>query len=162
MSFKTVLSVLTLAPALALCACDKGKEAPAEAAAAPEAEKPATPTAAKADPHDEFNQLTPDEVEKMLAKSDCVAVDVNSDETRKEHGMVPGAVKLANYKELKEGELPDEKSTKLVFYCGSEKCSAAPKAATLAKKAGYEDVNVMAAGIKGWAKAGKDIEKPTS
>lgn len=161
---------LILLSALSLVACDDA-QAPAEpktdtaAEQKPEqkaeAEK-AEPKAEEADLHAAFTDLSPDQVDELLAKNGCVPVDANNADTREKYGVLPGAVKLASYSELKASELPDDKSTKLVFYCGNEKCSAAPKAAKLAKDAGYEDVNVMRAGIRGWVGAGKKVDKPAT
>ncbi len=63
---------------------------------------------------------------------------------------------------FKTSELPENKFSKLVFYCGGQACMAAPKAAKVAQDAGYKDVNVMRAGIRGWVKAGKAVDKPKS
>ena len=75
---------------------------------------------------------------------------------------MPGAVLLSSYDGYNVKELPAAKDTKLVFYCGGKACTAAPKAATMAKNAGYSDVNVMRAGISGWVAAGKSVDKPAS
>ncbi|MEM9693117.1 MAG: rhodanese-like domain-containing protein [Myxococcota bacterium] len=130
---------------------DKGKEDKGK-------EKAAEP-AAEQDPHAAFTNLSPDQLESMVAQEGCVPVDANGDATRAKYGTVPGAVLLSSYKEFKDGELPEKKDTKLVFYCGGEACTAAPKAAAVAKSKGYTDVSVMRAGIKGWVDAGKKVEK---
>jgi rhodanese-related sulfurtransferase len=144
--------IFALLSALALVACDK-TEAPA-----PEQK----PGAAAADAHDAFTNLSPDEVATMLDSKGCVPVDANSSQTRSKHGVLPGAIKLSSYNGFESKELPEDKNTKLVFYCGGQKCSAAPKAAKLASEAGYADVNVMRAGIRGWVDAGKTVDKPAS
>ena len=59
-------------------------------------------------------------------------------------------------------ELPGDKAKKLVFYCSGESCNAAPKAAEMAQAAGYQDVNVMRSGIRGWVGAGQKVDKPAS
>ena len=98
----------------------------------------------------------------MLADKGCVPVDANGKKTRDEYGIVPGAVLLTDYKSFDASELPDDKSTKLVFYCGGQACTAAPKAAKVAQEAGYADVNVMRAGIRGWVKDGRKVDKPST
>ena len=62
------------------------------------------------------------------------------------------AVLLTNARTFEAGELPADKGTELVFYCGSERCNAAPKAATRAKELGYTAVKVMPEGIRGWVR----------
>lgn len=123
-------------------------------------DKPAEPTQA-ADAHAAFTDLSPDEMQKLVDTKTCVPVDANGASTREKYGVVPGAVLLSGA-DFKTDELPADKSSKLVFYCGGQACMAAPKAAKLAKEAGYEDVNVMRAGIRGWVEAGKTVDKPTS
>ncbi|MBA3502772.1 MAG: rhodanese-like domain-containing protein, partial [Deltaproteobacteria bacterium] len=44
-------------------------------------------------------------------------VDCNSEKTRKKVGILPGAV-LIDDETFTASELPSDKSTKLVFYCG--------------------------------------------
>jgi rhodanese-related sulfurtransferase len=136
---------LIVLAALALSGCDKDE---------------ATKNAPAADPHAAFTDVSVDDVDKMLTDKKCVAVDANSSDTREKYGVVPGAVQLTSYEKFATSELPNDKGTKLVFYCGSEACTAAPKAAKLASEAGYSDVNVMRAGIRGWVKAGKKVETP--
>jgi rhodanese-related sulfurtransferase len=102
-------------------------------------------------------QLSVDEVASLLATHAVRAVDANGPETRQEYGTLPGAVLLSNYRTFDTSELPADKGTELVFYCGGLACSAAPHAAARAKAAGYTDVKVMPQGILGWVKAGKPI-----
>jgi rhodanese-related sulfurtransferase len=141
----TLLSCLAL---VGLVGCSK--DAPGNAAEA-------------ADPHAAFTDLSVDDVSRMVADKKCVAVDANSSDTRQKQGVVPGAVLLSSYDKYDVAkELPAAKDTKLVFYCGGKACTAAPNAATLAKNAGYSDVNVMRAGISGLVAAGKPVDKPAS
>jgi rhodanese-related sulfurtransferase len=141
---------LVILGALALVACDKGGDAGADKSGQAD------------DPHAAFTNLSVEDVEGMVSGKNCVAVDANNGDTRKEYGIVPGAVLLSSHDSFKPEELPSDKATKLVFYCGSEKCTAAPKAAELAQQAGYRDVAVMGAGIRGWVKAGNKVDQPPS
>ncbi len=98
----------------------------------------------------------------LLDQDKSVAVcDANDEETRSKYGVIPGARLLSHYRDYDGvAELPQEKSTQLVFYCASEMCSAAPTAARKAVAQGYPNVSVLPAGIKGWVKADQPIEKP--
>ncbi len=88
--------------------------------------------------------------------SDLTICDANSDDTRRRFGVIPGAVLLSSYRDYDTAtELPADKSDRLVFYCHSEMCGAAGDAARKAVAAGYRNVWVMAAGIKGWADSGR-------
>ena len=150
-----------------VAACSKAtptttSEAAPAAAPADTAAPEAKPEAKKADAHDAFTNLSVEKVSALVASGDCVAVDANSADTRKEYGTLPKAVLLSNYRTFQTSELPADKAKKLVFYCGGEACMAAPKAAELAQAAGYQDVNVMRSGIRGWVEAGQKVDKPAS
>jgi len=82
-------------------------------------------------------------------------LDANDSDTRKEYGVVPGAILLASHQEYPLTVLPAAKTDKLVFYCGGTQCRASDKAALRAASAGYSDVSVMRAGIRGWKDAGQ-------
>jgi rhodanese-related sulfurtransferase len=103
---------------------------------------------------DELPDVTPEQLSEMMESDATVVIyDANGEATRTEMGYVPDAVLLASTEDFPESELPDDKSTKLVFYCGGPSCMAAPRAAARAVNLGYEDVAVMRAGIKGWTDA---------
>lgn len=103
-------------------------------------------------------KVTVEEAAKLNKDGKAIMVDANGESTRKSIGYVPGARLLTNYKTYDEKELKASKKDTLVFYCGSEKCSAAPKAAEVASAKGY-NVKVMDGGIKGWVKAGYKTAK---
>ena len=133
------LSMLSTLPTLAQagedCCPKEGEEAAAEPAVA-----------------------TPDEVKAALAEKKVTPVDANSAETRAAFGTLPGALLLGEAGVTAE-LLGADKARSLVFYCSSEKCGAAPRAAKEAMALGYTDVKVMRAGIKGWTAAGFDVSK---
>jgi rhodanese-related sulfurtransferase len=95
-----------------------------------------------------------DELDQMLARNECQAVDANGLETRKKLGVIPGAVLLTDADSL--DALPAEKTKHLVFYCTNPSCGASHYAAEKAIAAGYTSVKVMPDGIAGWVKAGKN------
>jgi rhodanese-related sulfurtransferase len=102
-------------------------------------------------------ELEVTEVATLLESGDCVAVDANNATTRERFGTIPGATLLTSSGRYDPGaELPDDRATKLVFFCGNTDCRASDGAAGRARQAGYSDVNVMRAGIAGWAEAGQD------
>ena len=101
----------------------------------------------------EVATVSVDELDQMLATSDCQAVDANGDATRKRMGVIPGAVLLTSMDSL--DQLPADKSKHLVFYCANTACGASHYAAEKAMTAGYTHVKVLPDGIAGWVKAGK-------
>ncbi len=101
-----------------------------------------------------------DEVATMMAEKAVTVLDANNSDTRTKYGVVPGAVLLSSYSGFDTAaELPADKASKLVFYCSSTLCAAAPKAARLAQDAGYTDVAVMPDGIKGWVESGQPVDQ---
>jgi rhodanese-related sulfurtransferase len=99
-------------------------------------------------------EVTVTEVASFSKDKSATIFDANGADTRKEYGVVPGAVLLASHKDYPLSVLPPAKSAKLVFYCGGTQCRASDAAAARAASAGYSDVNVMRAGIRGWKEAG--------
>jgi rhodanese-related sulfurtransferase len=97
----------------------------------------------------------------MDAKPQAVAVfDANDDEVREQQGIVPGAKKLSSYDKYALTELPQDKSSLLVFYCYNWMCTASHNAADKAIAAGYANVMVMSDGITGWKKKGLATARP--
>lgn len=106
--------------------------------------------------------VTVPEVAGFVQRHDATLVDANGSDTRRDMGVVPGALLLSDSHDYALSELPPVKSSKLVFYCGGEMCRASDAAAARAAKAGYTDVNVMRAGIRGWKGAGQPTQLPRS
>ena len=95
------------------------------------------------------------EVQRFIQDKSATIYDANDSDTRKQYGVLPGARLLAGHKDYPLSALPSSKSEKLVFYCGGTQCRASDAAAARAASAGYSDVNVMRAGIRGWRDAGQ-------
>ena len=87
-------------------------------------------------------------------------VDANGSKTRKDFGVIPGAILLSDYETYAAAELPTDRGATLVFYCANEQCSASHDAAAKAVTLGYRDVKVLPAGILGWAKSGQRVDRP--
>ncbi len=99
--------------------------------------------------------VTVNELASLNKESKAVVLDANSPEFRAKNGVIPGARLLTNYKKYDIAkELPEQKDTKLVFYCANTQCSASQAAASKAAHAGYSDVNVLSDGMLGWKEAG--------
>src|SRR6478735_10558341 len=99
-------------------------------------------------------EVTVTDVQRFVKDKSATILDANDGDTRKEYGVVPGAVLLSG-KDYPLSSLPASKTDKLVFYCGGTQCRASDKAAERAASAGYADVSVMRAGIRGWKDAGQ-------
>ena len=101
-------SVLALAIALgaagsagALTGCDRTKDAKGEHA-------------------DDIPVMSIDDLAVRIASGTCRAVDANGNQLRKDVGVIPSAVLLTDYEAYGTSELPEDKTTPLVFYCANE------------------------------------------
>ncbi len=108
-----------------------------------------------------LSTLTVPKLSALLENGASVLLyDANSRRTREKYGIIPGAKLLSHYSDYDAArELPTDKARKLVFYCASSLCSAAPTAARKAVAAGFTDVNVLPAGIKGWVEAEQPVQR---
>ena len=106
----------------------------------------------------EVAKVTVSDAAKLHKQEKIIMVDANSPKTRTKEGVVPGARILTSYSKFAKSELKASKDDTLVFYCHSEKCGAAPKAAMTARSMGFK-AKVMDAGIVGWKKAGHAVKK---
>ena len=66
---------------------------------------------------EQFPEMTLDAVEKGLAANELSAIDCNGESTRKKHGVLPGAILVADEETYPASDLPADKTRKLVFYC---------------------------------------------
>ena len=103
-------------------------------------------------------EVSVDQLDSAITKSEAQAVDANGDATRKKLGVIPGAVLLTDSETFAAGELPADKTKSLVFYCANTQCGASHEAANKALAQGYKNVKVLPEGIAGWVKAGKQVQ----
>ena len=96
--------------------------------------------------------------ELLAGGSNVVFCDANTDDTRQKYGVIQGAHLLSSYDDYDPAsEVSLNKTLPVVFYCHSERCSAAAGAARRAVAAGYTDVFVLPGGITGWVDAGHPV-----
>ena len=145
--------------ASATIAANTDKAAPAQKSETVAAPAKATPAAEPT-----FKMVSVDDVDQGLAalkkdKKPFVVFDANGKETRASQGIIPTAVLLPSASEYDLALLPKDKATPVVFYCANDRCTASHTAAKRAIKSGFSDVAVLGAGISGWVKAGKAVDK---
>ncbi len=111
-----------------------------------------------------LSTLTVEELSKLRTSgADLVVCDANSEKTRGEEGVIPGAVLLTSYRDFDAAvELPADPSKQVVFYCHSAMCGAAVDAARKAVALGWHNVWVMPDGIRGWTEAGLPVVRPVT
>lgn len=109
----------------------------------------------------EVQQVDFTEVKALLEKTPTeggyVVIDARP-EIKFFEGHLPGAINIA-WQEMKDrlGELPKDKNTKLVFYCGGTRCDLSGKAAALAVQNGYTNVAVFNGGEPSWREGGESL-----
>ena len=159
----TIISAVLVCSGLVACDKDEPPTEPSTTAEAPTAPAVETRVAPEqAEPGAKYDEWDVDKVATAVEAKTAVPVDANSESTRNDKGIVPGAVLLTSSSRYEMSELPEDKSSDLVFYCGSTSCTASDTAAERALENGYTNVHVMRAGISGWKEAGKPVDKPNS
>lgn len=96
-------------------------------------------------------------LEKTPAEGGYVLID-SRPEVKYFEGHLPGAINIA-WQEMKGrlAELPTDKNTQLVFYCGGTTCDLSGKAAALAMENGYPNVFVFHDGEPLWRVSGESL-----
>jgi rhodanese-related sulfurtransferase len=100
--------------------------------------------------------ISPDGLHQLMQRQPVTAIDVNSRQSWVK-ARVPGALNLDPIG-YRDGDLPSDRASTLVFYCSNAMCTKAPTAARRARQMGYTRVRVMSAGISGWLSAALPTE----
>lgn len=104
-------------------------------------------------------QLTVDEVASRLEAADGSTFVFDTDgKELYAAGHVPSAIWIG-YGDVPSGALPANKNASLIFYCLSTTCDSAARAAHQATTLGYLHVYRMTAGLDGWRRAKKTVER---
>jgi rhodanese-related sulfurtransferase len=101
-----------------------------------------------------YASVSVDYMKKQIdSKADMVIVDARPKRKKYNKGHMPGAISIpdSQFKKLKD-QLPQDKNTQLVFYCGGFKCKLSHKSAAKAIALGYTNVKVFSAGYPAWKK----------
>lgn len=76
-------------------------------------------------------------------------------------GHIPGAINIPDSKfESMTDQLPRDKATLLIFYCGGLECLLSHKSAFKAEQLGYTNIKVYAEGQPEWVKRGNPVAVP--
>jgi len=99
--------------------------------------------------------VSADWVKQQIDKNpDMVLIDSRPKRTKYEKGHIPTAVSIPESQfDKMADQLPADKSTLLVFYCGGLKCRLSHKSAQKAIDLGYTNVKVFAEGYPVWVAA---------
>src|SRR3954447_24492888 len=99
-----------------------------------------------------LSTISPLELHQRMQDEAVTTIDVNSRQSWLS-ARVPRAIHLDPLT-FQANDLPADREGALVFYCSNVLCRKAPNAARRAETMGYRRVQVMAAGISGWLRAG--------
>ena len=99
--------------------------------------------------------VSADWVKKQIdKKADMVLIDSRPKRKKYNKGHIPTAISIPDSQFAKiQDQLPADKSTPLVFYCGGLKCRLSHKSAKKALDLGYTKVKVFAEGYPAWVAA---------
>ena len=106
----------------------------------------------------EYPDITIGDLEKAIKAGKVTLIDVNGKNSYKK-GHIPGAVLFSNKDALAKQLSKVKKNTLVVAYCGNPRCSAYKRGATAAAELGFKNVKHLSAGIQGWVKAKRQVEK---
>ena len=104
-----------------------------------------------------YKDVSVKELKEAIAAKTVTILDVNGS-TRYAKGHIPTAKDFAAIKDDLAKNLPENKGSLIVAYCGGPKCGAYKKAAAAAVALGYTNVAHLSAGISGWEAAGESSE----
>ena len=99
--------------------------------------------------------MSADWVKKQIDnKTNMVLIDSRPKHKKYDKGHIPTALSIPDSQFAKmQDQLPADKSTPLVFYCGGLKCRLSHKSAKKVIDLGYTRVNVFAEGYPAWVAA---------
>jgi rhodanese-related sulfurtransferase len=99
--------------------------------------------------------VSADWVKKQIdTKTNMVLIDSRPKRKKYDKGHIPTALSIPDSQFAKlQDQLPADKSTPLVFYCGGLKCRLSHKSAKKAIDLGYTKVSVFAEGYPAWVAA---------
>ena len=102
-----------------------------------------------------YPAVSADWVKKQLDnKANMVLIDSRPKRKKYDKGHIPTALSIPDSQFAKlQDQLPADKSTPLVFYCGGLKCRLSHKSAKKAINLGYTKVKVFAEGYPAWVAA---------
>ncbi|HWU87180.1 MAG TPA: rhodanese-like domain-containing protein [Kofleriaceae bacterium] len=107
--------------------------------------------------HSAPSNLSPDAVAERLGDASFRVYDCNTLDTYRA-GHLPGAI-WVDPAGLTARALPKDPRAAVVFYCSGERCTACLVGAERAAQLGFKNVYVMRAGIEGWQRTGRPLER---
>ena len=107
----------------------------------------------------EYPDISITDLDKAIKAGKVVLIDVNGAKSFTKRVHIPGAVSYKNKDDLAKQLAKADKGALVVAYCGGPACKAYKRGASAAEALGFKNVKHLSAGISGWIKAGKKLEK---
>ena len=107
----------------------------------------------------EYPDIRITDLDKAIKAGKVVVIDVKGATSFTKRGHIPGAVSFKNKDDLAKQLAKADKGALVVAYCGGPACKAYKRGASAAEALGFKNVKHLSAGISGWIKAGKKLEK---
>ena len=107
----------------------------------------------------EYPDISIKDLQAAIKAGKVAVIDVNGANSFTKRGHIPGAVSFSNKDALSKQLSNVGKDTLVVASCGNPRCSAYKRGASAAEELGFKNVKHLSAGIAGWLKAGKKVEK---
>lgn len=90
---------------------------------------------------------------KIPMAEGVMLIDARPKRAKYDKGHIPMAISIPDSQFAKMTDnLPKDKNSLLIFYCGGPKCKLSHKSARKAEALGYQNVKVFAEGFPGWMK----------
>ena len=100
-----------------------------------------------------YASVSADYVAKKIESNEITLIDARPYKPKFVKGHIPTAINIPDSKfDEMVDQLPQDKTTPLVFYCGGHTCKLSHKSAKKAIALGYSNVKVFSAGYPGWKK----------
>lgn len=103
--------------------------------------------------HDIVDAAFVQQYAKVPMAENVMIIDSRPKRAKYDKGHIPMAVSIPDSRFAKmTDQLPEDKSTLLIFYCGGLKCKLSHKSARKAEALGYTNVKVFSEGFPAWMK----------
>ncbi|HEY3324173.1 MAG TPA: rhodanese-like domain-containing protein [Planctomycetota bacterium] len=100
-----------------------------------------------------YPHVTQEELMGWMKNKQVIVVDCNSSDSY-QNGHIPGAISFSEAGNSLPAQLPADKSSLIVVYCGNEHCPKYKVCGNAIHNLGYSNVRHYAPGIRGWRASG--------
>jgi rhodanese-related sulfurtransferase len=106
----------------------------------------------------DYPSISRNDLSKAMKKGSIVILDANGTDSYNE-GHIPGALNFESPDSAWSKNLPEDRSTQMVAYCGGPRCMAWKGAAIQLSSMGYKNVFHYPGGLMEWTDEGMPLEQ---